>query len=56
MEFALLVRLVWGSQPSERIVASVAVKAAVKGRLRFPLVAGSPASVPNPINCWPPSG
>lgn len=42
--------------PAQCLVASVAVKAAVKGSFRFPLMAGSPASVPNPINCWPPSG
>lgn len=27
----------------------------MKGSFRFPLVAGSPASVPSPINCWLPS-
>ena len=42
-------------EPNECLVTSVAVGATVKGSFRFPLMAGSPASVPSPINCWLPS-
>ena len=42
-------------EPNKCLVTSVAVGATVKGSFRFPLMAGSPASVPGPINCWRPS-